>query len=293
MFRAKYIATVSSELASMLSSNGNPYVNDGTIAESFLVEELMRVHQPIAGVDNSVSPLTTFIESLAWFWSFLHSAESAEVSSTSRYAAITNTVHKYAANHLLVPIAGAISALCGSAGHGYQSQASINFNQLAAAKQKHNEDLFTLSDFFASDESTKDWVASDDVEDTSMIYQRRLLQTLSRTVQCVSLVFSHYEDGELSVNPDCILFPMKEGFFLPLIVSRVLSNISDFVLKHFAEEKIHRPEELAIWDDEYPFGFRGSGIQLDFLLHRAYRCLHGFNILAPHLAKNATLKVPH
>jgi hypothetical protein len=43
MFRVKYIATVSSELASMLSSNENQYLNDGTIAESFLVKELMRV----------------------------------------------------------------------------------------------------------------------------------------------------------------------------------------------------------------------------------------------------------
>ena len=41
---------------------------------------------------------------------------------------------------------------------------------------------------------------------------------------------------------------------------------------------------MAIWDETYPFGFRGAGAQLDLLLHRAFRCLHGINISSPHLA---------
>jgi hypothetical protein len=283
MLRAKYIAAASSELASMLSHHRNKYLSDGRIEESFLIIDLMKLNKPMAGSDKKLSPLVCLAENLAWLWTFLYSAESVEASSTSRYAAITNTVHKYAANHLLVPIAGAITALVGAVGHGPTSKVSMCFIELTTPRVNSNGDVFSLSDFFASDESAKDWMVAGDEEEARLKDQRRLLQTLSRTIQCIGLVFSNYEDGELSVQPSCILFPMKEGFFLPLIVTRVLSSISDFALVEFAEEKKSRAREMAIWDDEYPFGFRSPGIQLDLLLHRAYRCLHGINISATHL----------
>lgn len=284
MLRAKYIATVASELASMLSHHANKFQPDGTIVESFLIKNLMQLNEPLNGADKNVSPVVSLAESLSWLWGFLSSAESVDASSTSRYAAITNTIHKYAANHLLVPIAGAITSLVGSVGHGPKSLVSRCFGAITTSRATNESgDHFSLSDFFASDESAKEWIVSGDDGEVLLKEKRRLLQTLSKTVQCVSLVFSNYEDGELSIQPPCIIFPMKEGLFLPLMVSRVLTSISDFVLVEFAEEKKSRSRDMAIWDDEYPFGFRSAGIQLDFLLHRAYRCLHGITMSAAHL----------
>lgn len=281
MLRAKYVAAAASELASMLSCHSNVYLSDGQIEESFLVHGVMKLHMPSGKEGVTVSPLVRLAESLAWFWNFLSSAETIEAASTSKYVAITNTVHKYAANHLLVPIAGGISALCGAVGHGPKSIASIYFSNLSSLRANVREE--SLSDFFASDDSARYAVRMDDDENAEMEYQQRLLQTLSRTVQSIGLVFSNYEDGELSVQPPCVYSQGKNGFSLSLIVVRVLTAIADFVMVQFAQERQGRSRQAAIWDDEYPFGFRCAGAQLDLILHRAYRCLHGINISASHL----------
>jgi len=283
MLRARYIAVVSSEVASMLSYQSNRYLRDGTIEESYLIKNLMQLHQPLSGFDMEVSPLVQLAESLSWFWEFVHSAEAIESSSASRYAAITNTIHKHSAKYLVVPIAGAITALCGSVGHGPSSTASVSFLKLTEGRSNTHEDVFSLSDYFDSDESARDWMSEDEADSARATSRRSVLQTLSRTVQCIGLVFSNHEDSELSVQHCCTISPIKEGFFLPLIVARVLSSISDHVLTEFCEKKEHRCRKKAIWDEVYPFGFRSAGAQLDLLLHRAYRCLHGINVSSPHL----------
>ena len=52
--------------------------------------------------------------------------------------------------------------------------------------------------------------------------------------------------------------------------------------------------EHRLWAENYPFGFRDSGAQLDSLLHKAYRCLHGINISAQnnHMLLSKDFAVP-
>ncbi len=251
MFRAKY-TTASSELASMLFSHGNPYLNDGTIAESFLVEELMWVHQPIAGVDNIVSPLATLMESLAWCWTSLNSTKSAGVSSASRYAAITNTVHKYAEKPFT-------STNCWD---------NIRFMRFWWPRPLSQASNFKINWQLQKRNTMKSYSSRQTfLRRMNLLricfmtwrmpvwYVNGVVQTLSRTVQCVSLVFSHYEIGELWINPDCILFPLKDSFFLTLIVSKVLSNFWDFDLKNIKRKS----SVLKKWR------FGTTSIPLDFL----------------------------
>ncbi len=64
-------------------------------------------------------------------------------------------------------------------------------------------------------------------------------------------------------------------FCLPFDVS-VLGGIADFILNEFSG--INAKDR--VWAEDYPFGFRGPGAQLDALLHKAYRCLHGISLSA-------------
>ena len=283
MLHGKYVAACATEVASLLTRYGNSYA-DGKADDSFLVKSLLQVtrgdHDEEIGKD--VSPLIQFVESLSWFWEFVYSAETIENPNVGpRFLSITNSVHKQATNPLLVPIASCICSLLGAVGHGPSSEASKCFLSLPPSAESDDEDPFSLSDYFESDESAQNWnsLEEDDGENTS---KKRLLQTLSRTVQCIGLVFSHHRDKDFATAPSCFLFPPKKGFFLPLIVARVLSNIADFVLIEFSETK-DRPRNMAVWEDEFPCGFRCAGAQLDLLLLRAYRCLHGISLTSSHL----------
>jgi len=283
MLHAKFAAACATEVASLLTRFGNRYA-DGKADESFLVKCLLQVTRSDCDeqIEKDVSPLIQFAESLSWFWDFVYSAETIENPNVGpRFSSITNSVHKQAAHPLLVPIGSCICSLLGAVGHGPSSEASKCFSSLPPSAQIDDDEPFSLSDYFESDESAQNWLPleENDGENTS---RKQLLQTLSRTVQCIGLVFSHYRDKDLATAPSCVLFPPKDGFFLPLIVARSLSHIADFVLIEFSERK-DRPRNMAVWEDEFPCGFRCAGAQLDLLLLRAYRCLHGISLTSSHL----------
>jgi hypothetical protein len=107
------------------------------------------------------------------------------------------------------------------------------------------------------------------------------------SVQCIGLVFSSYEDKELSTSPHSIIVPLNNGHLIPITVSRVLSKIADFVMYEFDDDS-EKEAYLKVWNEEYPHSFRGAGAQLDLLLHRAYRCLHGINLSSPHLVAHVS-----
>lgn len=83
---------------------------------------------------------------------------------------------------------------------------------------------------------------------------------------------------------------MVQFQFVSQLMFSVLGGISDFVLEEYSDiDPEHR-----LWAENYPFGFRDSGAQLDALLHKAYRCLHDINISAQnnHLLQSKDIAVP-
>ena len=61
-------------------------------------------------------------------------------------------------------------------------------------------------------------------------------------------------------------------FVLTNLVVQCLTQISDLVLANYSSGN-----KKGIWG-EYLFSFRSTGAQLDILLHKAYRVLHGINL---------------
>ncbi len=289
----KYVSRVATELGGLLSMHKNIYTTDGDIKGSNLITNVIAAD----GKNNKSGEIATFLqmtESLSWFWRFVSTAEKIETSTQAKYNRITNSVHKSAARDLLVPIAGTIIALCGSVGHGDKSAISKVFYAVENQRSNIDKDAMSSSEYFESDDSAREWTDEGDEEDVKT--RKSVLRTLSRTVQCIGLVFSSHSDEDLSSDLTCIISPIHGGYFLPLITVRVLTNISDFVLLEFNEENDQEQTRKPIWDDEHPFGFRRVGFQLDLLLHRAYRCLHGICISSPHIQnmvdKDAAIPTP-
>ena len=105
---------------------------------------------------------------------------------------------------------------------------------------------------------------------------------LCKTVQSISLVFKSITDKEMCSRYSYLL-AKREILVLPLLLIRVLNFITEFVLTEFVVEKMYCKSSCGgIWADHYPFGFISSGSQLDFLLRKSYRCLHGFTLVALH-----------
>ena len=272
MLNAKHMGVCAVELASICSKNGNQY-HCKTVKESFLLQHILYVTDENGKMSKDATIILQFTECLTWFWEFVKTSETIDNPSIGpRYPFITNSVHKQAAKHLLVPIASCICAFIGITGHGHNGVIGETFNSMSNSEKTLDNENLHLSEFFDSDESTKVCVF-DDVDTTTE--KKRLLQCLCKSVQSVAMVFSDHSDKEISTMESCTLIPFTKGYFLPLIVARLLSNMADFVLINFG---------TSIWDEAYPFGFRSSFAQLDLLLLRAYRCLHGFNFNAPHLA---------
>ncbi len=289
----KYISRVATELGGLLSLHRNIYTVDGGIKGSDLIKNVIAADE----TKNNPGEIATFVqmaESLSWFWGFVSAAEMIESSTPAKYNRITNSVHKSAAQDLLVPVAGTIIALCGSVEHGDKSAISQVFFAVENERSNTDKDVMSSSEYFGSDDSAREWTDDDNEEDVKT--RKSILQTLSRTVQCIGLVFSSHSDEDLSSDLNSIISPIQGGYFLPLIAVRVLTNISDYVLLEFSEE--NDPEKIGkrIWEEEHPFGFRRAGFQLDLLLHRAYRCLHGISISSPHIQnmvdKDAAIPTP-
>jgi hypothetical protein len=208
MLHSKFVAACAIELASLLTRCSNRYLG-GQVKESFLVTTILQLCENRS--EKDVSSIVQLSESLSWFWEFVYSAESIDNPNIGpRYSSITNSVHKQASKSLLVPIAACIVALLGAVGHGPTSEVSECFSTVSCNRQMYDGDPLCASDFFESDESAQKSFGDDQSK-------RRLLQALSRTVQCIGLVFSHYRDKDLATVPSCVIFPLKKGYFLPLI----------------------------------------------------------------------------
>ena len=254
--RSKYIATVASEIAVLLSNHPN-VITDIQLEESFLIKKLVTVNS--AKGQSSLAPLAILAESISWFWTFVSNAD-AKV--------------KY---YLRVPIAATIIGLIGSSGHSNSETVISAMSQTENQRRKENSATFSLSDYFASDDSAKGWIEKDEKDEkderNGNTNRRALLHALCRGVQCIGIVFSDINDAEMTASQKCFISLTHDKPFLPLIASRVLGFIADFVL-----DKLSESGDSNLWAEEYPYGFRSAGLQLDMLLHKVYRCLYGVHL---------------
>ena len=109
-----------------------------------------------------------------------------------------------------------------------------------------------------------------------------MLQTLCKTVQSIGFVFNSITDKEVCSRYSYFL-AKRDIPLLPLLVIRVLNCITEYFLTEFVVEKFYCTSSCdGVWEEHCLFGFTSSGAQLDLILHKSYRCLHGFTLVASH-----------
>ena len=232
------VFVLSGEIAELLSLHQSAICADGTTRISHLINAL----QDQDTTKKSYSVLAQFSDALLWFWDFLHDTQSP-------------------ANILMVPISSAIIALCGS--FGVSVEGSLN-----NVDDGSDRGIGSFSDYFDSEDSVNgSFISGNPSEGEEKWSRTQTLRKICQLVQCVSIVFQSVDDKH--VEQLIQSFPSsRHGPFLPLVVVRVLSNMSQALFQLFSTDA----SEVA-----YPFGARECGAAIDSLLGKAYRYLHGFS----------------
>ena len=164
------------------------------------------------------------------------------------------------------------------------------------------------TDFFDSDESIVDW--GERHQEDQKNKKKELLQTFCKSIQCIGLIFSSIDDGFLICknknnhhhypylvrntslkkhhndgDDDQKVNSIKNPCILTIAVVRCLTHLSDILLSGTFENS--DDDRKGIWSETYPYGCRRAGAQLDCILQKAYRCLHGFTLANAMLEKNS------
>lgn len=144
--RSQFISVVAAEVAALLSNHQSTNI-EILVEESFLIKDLVTLQSHDSGDQNcTLVPLAKLAESLAWFWNFLPNLDSRVIG------------------YLRVPIAAAIISLIGSSGYSKSSTIMKTFSQLEIQSSKELSSLFSLSDYFESDDSAKGCLDKDENE---------------------------------------------------------------------------------------------------------------------------------
>eukprot|EP00978_Attheya_sp_CCMP212_P004084 scaffold8837_cov54-Attheya_sp.AAC.2 len=281
--RASFVGSVSCEVAILLSEN--PFiVTEGTLEPSSLISDFASSE---GEGDLGMATLVHLIDALLWFWKYATSTDAAGVHPPNSVGtnpriglSQSNSTDRAIAELFSVPIASAIVALCGSAARS----SCMLFSDKMLNNGSQTGD--SLSDFFDSDESANGY-SSDEAsveKNVGLSKKRKLLQSLCRSVQCIGLLFGSISENKMCPTKVQSSLRTKYGPLLPLVVVRTLSRIGDIFLLEFQDGTGPSQSSTGLWADQYPFGTRTAGSQLDLLLHRAYRCLHGFTLVGvmPH-----------
>jgi hypothetical protein len=268
LLRADFTSVVAIEIAGLFLAISFPHETGSK--DSLLICELVEEHDE--GVMN-ISTLVKFAESLTWYWKFVMSARKAS-------DAVPNALTQLVAKSVTIPVASAIIALCSALNPCRRNLSNCPFEISEQKTYQNFVDVFSLSDYFDSDESALQ--CQSDADDCSkQAKSRKLHHSLCRLVQCIGLVFCGVDDTQIVSTQELILSPNLRGPFLPTLVVQCLTQISDFALANFGIGK-----GKGIWGED-PFSFRSTGVQLDVLLQKAYRVLHGIH-LSPYGVQNFT-----
>ena len=261
-----------------------------------------------------IAPFTQLIDSLIWFHKY------------------SNTSYPQISQKIINPITSILISIIGSVFrdkqlscyndcyslvisniHNSDDNDDDDNNKLSTSENDH----FLMEDFmYESDDSAMHYAFhdhdddddSDDDHDHEESSQRNykdnnsndewkwLICRFRLTIHCISLLFSGTHDDKYCTYSD------TNGPLLPLIVARILTYMSDIVLKnHYKlfiiptlttiadttaqqQNQQHRYASnqyitrQGIWSESYPIGMAKTGEQCDNLLHKAYRSLHGFTL---------------
>lgn len=170
-------------------------------------------------------------------------------------------------DRLFVPVTIAMVGFCGSASlHG--SEGSVSSTRPS------------LDDFYDSDASARDClseVEEEDGGDNRVQRRTELLRAVAQAVHCIDSTFGVVQESDaMSFGSFGFKgYDTPHGPLLPIVAARVLNRLADTLLVTFAAEGSPLG---GLWMD-YPFGTRTTGLLLDSLLYKAYKCLHGFTLV--------------
>ena len=244
--KAHLVFLTANEIAELLSLHPTRIGGDASTRVSHLIRSLSDV-----GKEDSFAVIARFTDTLLWFWGFV--INTYDASSPTE-----NSVK----NKLMVPIASAVIALCGSPGVSIEGAQS-------RGEDRYDKSALSFSDYFDSDDSVNRLFLAGTETGEDELSRRTLLRKLCQLVQCISIVFRSVNEKLINQETTCRMFPSSQhGPFLPLVVVRVLSAVSEGIFELFSEN---------VWGVAYPYGARECGSTIDRLLGRAYSHLYGFS----------------
>ena len=316
---ASFVATVGSDIARLLSLNPSLLYSDGDLQESHLISSIVSTDDQNVEVafDSSLTMATSlpaayqrdfsivvkYVDSLLWFWKYIINADviggSRDMPASHPGVAPASIIHRTTARTLIVPIASSIVALCGAIGSGERSIVARLF--LSSHNKESEEFLATMSEYCDTDDSANAWFSDDDgsgSEDGSRqgrpdtLSSRCLLKMILQSVQCCGLIFSGISEKLACSSPKALFLraAVDHGPLLPVVTVRTLTKFADVLLTVFGSNQADR--RGAVWAEQYPHSTRSTGHQLDALLHKAYRCLHGFTLTSQGNPQNSDLAFP-
>jgi hypothetical protein len=276
--RAEFVSSVTVEAAYFLSKNLSR-VHEGKLDSSDLLAQSDDGGLGCESDGSKTNELALLCGSLLWFWKYVQGFDmvddrrSLPALGSKSDPRTGNSFDRPIVDHLRVPIATALIALCGAA---CRTGLSRDFHQkrTALVSETTTTDILCLSEFFDTDASANESSSDDDLEQTGT-KPNELLRILCHGVHSVSLVFENVTDKE-AVS----LMHGSERPLLPLVVARVLNNFADILLSRFGPHKGPFAERKNLFEVEYPFRARAIGRLLDDSLYKAYKCLHGFTLLS-------------
>jgi len=316
---ASFIAAVGSDIARLLSLNPSVLYSDGDLQESHLISAIVSPdHHNVEEASNSSSVMPSsptpplqrdfsivvkYVESLLWFWKYIINADviggSRDMPASHPGIVPASIIHRTTARALVVPIASSIISLCGAIGSGERSVAAQLF--LSSHNKESDEFLATMSEYCDTDDSANAWFSDDDgsgSEDGSRqggpdtLSSRCLLKMILQSVQCCGLIFSGISEKLARSGPRALFLraSMDHGPLLPVVAVRTLTKFADVLHIVFGSNQSDR--RGAVWAEQYPYSTRSTGHQLDALLHKAYRCLHGFALTSQGNSPSNDLAIP-
>jgi hypothetical protein len=252
--RAEFISTVLIEVALLLSQNESA-CKGSILYRSLLIESAMLATDSCYKTE-SIS-LASMVSTLLFFWNLV---------TTSDLVSSGNMAGKVLQESMLVPIGATIIALCGSA------TCSMNVN--TSSRNEFSSTKLNVSEFFDSDASVNSDCSEEIPTESCKEHRGKscMLQPICLAIYCISSIIDKIDETRAWFYVCKFIGKEKNGFFFPLLASRVLSFFSDILLTEFSNKE---PSHDNIWGKTYPYRTRSIGAFLDGMLHKLCYKLYG------------------
>jgi hypothetical protein len=257
--RAEFLGLIFSELGYMLS------LHMGCVDENLqLVESPLLQEQEGSGANLSKYERAIFLDAMLGLWKYASMALSEE-SARTEYSTVCSAFDRPIVKCMQIPLATAITALCGSATRTRRKSHSCGNEEKTSARSSSNDPL-CLTEFFDSDASANEWLS--DHEEGSAVAavlaekeikarKKELLRAICHAIHCINIVVGVVQDnkGALTTFTD-VTGRDALGPLLPLVATRVLNHFADKLLLNFGPVK---KQKENLWVNEYPFSTQTTG----------------------------------